>query len=237
MSRLHDLIQQLCPNGVPYKTLGEVCVMERGSPITRQTSREGPIPVIAGGQKPAYFCDCANRTKPCVTIAGSGAYAGFVAYWDVPVFVSDAFSLTGADTLLTKYLYYVLQNMQTRIFAVKKGGGVPHVHIADIRGFRIPVPPRAVQEEIARILDRFTALEAELEAELEARRKQYEFYRDQLLTFGNEVEWKPLGEIGRVCMCKRIMKNETSPSGEIPFYKIGTFGKKADAFISSSLSE
>lgn len=64
-----------------------------------------------------------------------------------------------------------------------------------IKVYSVPVPPLPVQEEIVRILDKFTALEAELEAELEARRKQYEFYRDQLLTFGDEVEWKPLGEI------------------------------------------
>ena len=106
-------------------------------------------------------------------------------------------------------------------------GTVQNLNSDIVRDTSVPVPPLPVQEEIVRILDKFTALEA--------RRKQYEFYRDQLLTFGDEVEWRPLGEIGRVCMCKRIMKNETSPSGEVPFYKIGTFGKKADAFISREL--
>jgi type I restriction enzyme S subunit len=79
-------------------------------------------------------------------------------------------------------------------------------------------------------------LEAELEAELEARKTQYTYYRDALLSFeGKDVEWKTLGEIGKVCMCKRVMKNETTSSGDIPFYKIGTFGKKPDAFIKKSL--
>ena len=187
MSRLHDLIQQLCPNGVPYKPLGEVAVMARGAAITRKTMQVGDIPVIAGGQKPAYYCAEPNRMEPCVTVAGSGAYAGFIAYWEVPIFVSDAFSVTGTEEVATKFLYYVLKNMQERIYATKKGGGVPHVHISSISHFRIPVPPMAVQEEIVRILDCFTALEAELEAELEARKKQYAYWRERLLTFDDEA--------------------------------------------------
>ncbi|MGL4956022.1 MAG: restriction endonuclease subunit S, partial [Bacteroidales bacterium] len=65
--------------------------------------------------------------------------------------------------------------------------------------------------------------------------KQYEYYRDSLLTFGDNVEWKTLGEIGEVRMCKRILKEQTSDVGVIPFYKIGTFGKEPNAYISKEL--
>lgn len=183
MSRLHELITQLCPNGVPYRPLGEISIMTRGTAITRKNCEEGDIPVIAGGQRPAYYCATPNRTTPCVTVAGSGAYAGYVAYWETPIFVSDAFSIIGTNAVATKYLYHILKTQQERIYATKKGGGVPHVHISSIASFRIPVPPRAVQEEIARILDGFAALEAELEAELEARKKQYAYWRERLLAF------------------------------------------------------
>ena len=106
---------------------------------------------------------------------------------------------------------------------------------------RIPIPcpdnPKKsleIQAEIVRILDAFT----ELTAELTARKKQYHYYRDQLLRFkGDEVEWKALGEIGDVKMCKRILKSETQSEGDVPFYKIGTFGKQADAFISEEIYE
>ena len=88
---------------------------------------------------------------------------------------------------MTKYIYYYLTSNQERIYETKKGGGVPHVHISSIDKFEIPVPPLPVQEEIVRILDRFdtltTDITAGLPAEIEARRKQYEYYRDQLLTF------------------------------------------------------
>ena len=87
--------------------------------------------------------------------------------------------------------------------------------------------------------DNFTELTAELTAkltaELTARKQQYEYYRDELLTFGTHITWKTLGDIGKVSMCKRIMKNQTSSVGDVPFYKIGTFGKEADAYISKEL--
>ena len=108
----------------------------------------------------------------------------------------------------------------------------------DMNGFKkiqIPIPPLAIQKEIVKILDTFTRLEAELEAELEARNKQYEYYRDELLSFGDDVEWKALGEVGKVSMCKRIFKNQTSTTGQIPFYKIGTFGNTPNAFISQEI--
>ena len=94
-----------------------------------------------------------------------------------------------------------------------------------------------------RVLDRFTELEAELEteleAELEARQKQYAYYRDLLLTSktGDNIKWITLGEIGEVCMCKRVLKSQTSQDGEVPFFKIGTFGKTADSFIRRQLFE
>lgn len=183
MSKLQELIRELCPDGVEYKKLGEVSNMQRGTVITKKDIIEGDIPVIAGGQKPAYYCNRANRTGETITVAGSGAYAGYVAYWNSPIFVSDAFSIKGTELCKTKYLYYLLLNMQEKIYSTKKGAGVPHVHIKNIDKFEIPIPPLEVQEEIVRILDHFTNLAAELQAELQARKEQYEYYRNKLLTF------------------------------------------------------
>ena len=73
--------------------------------------------------------------------------------------------------------------MQDKIYATKKGGGVPHVHISSIENFLIPIPHPAIQEEIVKILDRFADYAAELQAELQARKEQYEYYRNKLLMF------------------------------------------------------
>ena len=117
----------------------------------------------------------------------------------------------------------------------------------DMNGFRkfpIPIPPLSVQTEIVKILDALTALTSELTSELILRQKQYEYYREKLLSFdsleqlnsgGGKKKLIELGEIGSIRMCKRILKNQTSSIGDIPFYKIGTFGKEPDAYISKEL--
>jgi len=188
MSRLNQLIQELCPDGVEYKKLGDICTFKRGTSITKKDIVEGDIPVIAGGQEPAYYHNQANRTGETVVISSSG-HAGFVSYWEQPIFVSDAFSVEPNGKILTKYLYYFLKSKQDEIYSLQKAGGVPHVYSTDIAPLKIPLPPLPVQQEIVQILDTFTELIKELNAELEARRKQYEYYRDLLLTFGDEVEW------------------------------------------------
>ena len=189
MSKLEELIQQHCPDGVEYKRLGDVCLMERGTSATKGTMQEGDIPVISGGRQPAFYCSQSNREGETITVAGSGAGAGYVQYWDKPIFVCDAFSIKGNDNLDTKFIYYFLSSIQEKIYATKKGGGVPHVHISSIDKFEIPVPPLPVQEEIVRILDTLTELQAELQAELQKRKQQYEYYRDKLLSFSDLGNW------------------------------------------------
>lgn len=143
----------------------------------------GSVPVMAGGQKPSCYHNTANRTGETIVVAGSGAYAGFVSYWNIPVFVSDAFTVNPKECLSPKFVFYFLKNIQEKIHSTKKGAGVPHVHGKDIEKFLIPVPPLEVQEEIVRILDKFSDYAAELQAELQARKEQYEYYRNLLLTF------------------------------------------------------
>jgi len=185
-------IDELCPDGVERKTLGDVAVFRRGTSMTRKDTGDGRIPVIAGGRTPAYYHDKSNRTGESIVVAGSGAYAGFVTFWTTPIFVSDAFSVhPDADLLLPKYVYYFLLARQSEIHEKKSGGGVPHVKGGDLSPFPIPLPPLEVQREIVNVLDKFDALVNDLSiglpAELAARRKQYEYYRDQLLTFKEAI--------------------------------------------------
>ena len=202
MSRLAELIAQLCPDGVAYRALGDVAELKRGQAVTRKEIVEGQIPVIAGGREPAYYIDRPNRQGETIVIAGSGAYAGFVSFWNEPIFVSDAFSIVvDRGTLQPRFVYHWLRGRQDAIHALKSGGGVPHVYPKDVAKLRCPIPPLEVQREIVRILDQFTTLEAELEAELEARRTQYEHYRNHLLSYESlaargPVSWSVLRELG-----------------------------------------
>jgi len=222
MNNINTLIAQLCPDGVEFRELGEVCKFQRGTSITQKDVTDGNVPVIAGGQKPSYYHNVPNRTGETIAVSGSGAYAGFVSYWSIPVFLSDSFSVNpNAELLNTKYIYYFLKHNQEKIHDTKKGAGVPHVHGSGIAKFQIPTPPLPIQQEIVNILDKFTELDAELNTELEARRKQYEYYRNQLFFVNDEglmingvkAECKALSEIGEFIRGKRFVKNDITSDG------------------------
>lgn len=173
---------------IEWKTLGEVAEFKRGQTIVQKTAQTGVYPVISGGQQPAYYIDQYNRTGQTITVAGSGAYAGFVMFWDEPIFVSDAFSIkTDEEVVLSRYVFHFLLNKQSSIFNLKRGAGVPHVYAKDLAAFSIPLPPLSEQRRIVDILDRFDTLTNSisegLPKEIALRRKQYEYYRDALLNF------------------------------------------------------
>ena len=226
MSKLEELIQELCPNGVEYKKLGEIVEYQRGKTITKKNIIEGDIPVISGGQQPAYYHNESNREGKTITVAGSG-YAGYIMYWEKPIFVSDAFSLKGDEiNNNTKYIYYYLKKIQEKIYSLRKGAGISHVYFKDMQDFLVPVPPLEVQCEIVRILDKFTLLTAELTA----RRKQYEYYRNFLVYFKNLIYKKKFGDIANIqrgASPRPISKFITNESNGINWIKIGDVDTRA----------
>lgn len=241
MSHIDKLIAELCSKGVEYRTLGDIAELRRGTSITKKNTVVGDIPVVAGGQQPAYFHNESNRDGETLVIAGSGAFAGFVSYWTQPIFVSDAFSIkTDNRILLAKYAFYTLKSCQGALYALKRGSGVPHVYSKDVALFRIPVPPLEVQREIVKVLDTFTKLEAELEAELEARRRQYQYYRNALLSSNECMDCfkvYTLGEIGKFTRGSGILKSDFTESGMgcIHYGQVhthyGTWAKTTKSFI------
>ncbi len=182
MNKIEKMLKELCPDGIEWKKLGEVCKFTKGQSITGNAIIEGTIPVIAGGKMPAYYHNISNRQSNIITVSSSGANAGYVAYWDIPIFASDCFTVDVTNSkILVKYIYYNLVSRQQYIYSKKSTGGIPHVYGKDLYNILIPIPPLEVQSEIVKILDNFT----ELQAELQARKKQYEYYRDKLLSFDN----------------------------------------------------
>ena len=144
--------------------------------------------------------------------------------------------------LLPEFTKYLFRSFRLRKQIEKTASGVTRYNVSKVtfKKIKVPLLPLEIQEKIVQILDKMTEYVTELTSELTSRKKHYSFYRDKLLSFEDEVyqvEWKTLGDIGKVSMCKRILKNQTSDDGEIPFYKIGTFGKVATSFISRELFE
>ncbi|WP_149711031.1 restriction endonuclease subunit S [Campylobacter concisus] len=244
MSKIFDLINELCPDGVEFRELGEIADIEKGTQLNKSLlSKDGKYPVMNGGINPSGYWHEYSHDADMIVISQGGASAGYVNWLDTRFFAgAHAFVINAKEKyILKRYAFHYLKRNQQNFMQSQYGAGIPALAKSELEKFKLPVPPMEVQREIVRILDSFTLLTAELTAELTARKKQYEFYRDFLLSFdeldknGGGCELKMLGDIGEVRMCKRILKEQTSANGEIPFYKIGTFGKEADAYISKEL--
>ena len=208
-----DYLQQLLKDQkVEWKKLGEVCRIKNGRDYKHLG--EGNIPVYGSGGIMRYV-DTFVYDKPTVLIPRKGSLKNLF-YLDSPFWNVDTIFYTEIDTnqILPKFLYHFLttQNLEK----LNMAGGVPSLTQTMLNKLPIPLPPLSVQSRIVEILDKFTALEAELEAELELRKKQYQHYREQLLNFSStpphefNVIWRKLGEVCGVLRGRRLTKKELS---------------------------
>ncbi len=205
MNKIDELIAELCPNGVPFKKVKEVYTRLKGTPITAGKMKEiacndGEIRVFAGGKTVinAHEKDIpkANITRvPAVLVQSRGVID--VIYYEEPfTFKNEMWAYTSDNNISVKYLYYVLKNnIQSFRDAASGMGSLPQISLVVTEEFKFPVPPLEIQREIVHILDCFTLLTAELTAELTARKKQYEYYRDNLLKFDMSIPKVKLKDI------------------------------------------
>ena len=153
----------------------------------------GKYPVYNGGTGNTGFYDEYNRTANKIIVSARGANAGyvnrvFVDFWSG----NSCYSIDVIDENVDwNYIYYCLKNGEVKLLGEQQKGGIPAVSKKQVEQFKIPLPSLPIQQEIVRILDTFT----NLTAELTARRKQYEYYRDELLTFGEDVPRMTLKDI------------------------------------------
>ena len=222
MKNLETLIQELCPDGVEFVKLEEVCKISRGKVYSKKYLAEhiGEYPVYSSqtandgilGRIGTYDCD-----GKFLTWTTDGAYAGTVFYRQGKFSVTNVCGLISCSNpfLSLKFLYYWLTIEAPK--HVHQGMGNPKLMSNQMAKIEIPLPPIEVQTEIVRILDKFTSLEAELEAELDCRKRQYEYYRDKLLSFDNvgwqEVEWKKMSEVGTFIRGKRFVRTDIVEEG------------------------
>ena len=244
MSRLADLIVELCPDGVEYKPIGSFAQCVAGAtPNSKDPSLwDGNIPWMSSGEvnkriirstdrciTQRGFDSCSTKMIPAgavvVALAGQGKTRGTVARTRIELCTNQSLCAIISDANVdSDFLFHYLVSQYNNLRAVSSGDGTRGgLNLKMIREYRVPVPPLEVQREIVRILDQFTTLEAELEAELEVRRAQYEHYRTHLLSYESlaargQVRWCALGDVVRICNGRDY---KTLSAGDVPVYGSG----------------
>ncbi len=223
MSKLQELIRELCPDGVEYKKLRDICKLNRGTRVVRNDlSKDGEFEVYQNSLTPLGYYDKSNYPAYTAFIISAGA-AGEIGFTEKPIWAADdCLCLTCPDNISSKYVYYCLLNNKLFLSSRVRKASVPRLARTAVEQFEIPIPPLPVQEEIVRILDHFTNLAAELQAELQARKEQYEYYRNKLLTFEKDAEgvkWKRLPDICENLDRKRKAVTASNRTfGPYPYY-------------------
>ena len=263
MSHLADLIKELCPDGVEYRRLDELFATRNGYTPSRSDasawdSHDIPWFRMEDIRENGGILDRA------LTYISSSAVKNGVLFPENSLLVATSATI-GAHALITvphlsnqrftslrlkdeyrkhfdyRFLYYYCFVLDAFCLEHVNVSSFPSVDMRAFRSFKFPVVPLAVQREIVRILDQFTTLEAELEAELEARRTQYEYYRNQLLSYDalasrGPVEWVKLGEVGEFVRGSGLQKSDFVDEG-LPCVHYGQihtrFGIAADEAVAN----
>ncbi|MGN8532277.1 restriction endonuclease subunit S [Helicobacter pylori] len=224
--------------------LGDICEIVKGQQINKiSLNNTDKYPVINGGIDFLGYTNKFNVSKNTIAISEGGT-CGYVR------FMKSDFWSGGHNYSLQKIsnkvnnlcLYHILKSYEKDIMKLGVGSGLKNIQLKALKDFEIPLPPLNEQIAIANVLsdvDRYLYSLDALILKKESVKKALSFellsQRKRLKGFNQNWQRVRLGDIGKPCMCKRVMKHQTTRYGEIPFYKIGTFGNTADAFISKKL--
>ena len=210
MSKLDELIAEFCQNGVEFKPIKDEYTRLKGTPITAGKMKEidnpnGEIRIFAGGKTVINAREedipKANITRVPAVLVQSRGVIDFVYYEEPFTFKNEMWAYTHKEKISVKYLLHVLKNNVEHFREAASGmGSLPQISLPVTEDFKIPVPPLEVQREIVRMLDNFTLLSAELSAELSARRKQYDYYKEEVFKryISSDTKYLVLNEVADV---------------------------------------
>ena len=247
MSRLDELINEFCPDGVEYKAICEFCKVGTGKSNRQDADENGEYPFYVRS-KEVFLNNSYEFDEEAIIIPGEGSIGEIFHYVNGKYALHQrAYRIHIEDNyVITKFLYYYMsQNFKKFIYQKAVNATVKSIRKPMIEKFVVPIPPLPVQREIVRILDNFTELTAELTAELTeeliARKKQYEYYRDSLLTFGGDVPMMRLGDIATdIYRGSGIKRDEITTAG-IPCVRYGeiytTYNVWFDQCVSHTVEE
>ena len=161
------------PDGWEKKKLGDLAEFKRGKTITKKEIIEGPIPVVAGGLEPAYYCNKSNTAERVITVSGSGANAGFTRIYFEKVWASDCSFVDASTTPFLHFVYCFLKDNKTTIDNLQKGAAQPHVYAKDINSMSICIPIESVltsfEGKASKYFDTISSFQSQIRLLTEAR--------------------------------------------------------------------
>lgn len=161
------------PDGWEKKKLGDLAEFKRGKTITKKEIIEGPIPVVAGGLEPAYYCNKSNTAERVITVSGSGANAGFTRMYFEKVWASDCSFVDASTTPFLHFVYCFLKDNKTTIDNLQKGAAQPHVYAKDINSMSICIPIESVltsfEGKASKYFDTISSFQSQIRLLTEAR--------------------------------------------------------------------
>ncbi|MDR0844083.1 MAG: restriction endonuclease subunit S, partial [Tannerella sp.] len=176
--------------------LNEITEIKKGTSITKEKAVDGSIPVVAGGKESAYFHNVSNRNGNTITISASGAHAGFVNYFEIPIFASDCNTIQSKDenTISTKLIYLFLKSIQNQIYELQRGQAQPHVYGEDLAKIKIPLPSKEIQKKIVTEIDVLEKKEEMAKSKIEDCQSKIDYIIETLKyetsKLGNVVSFK-----------------------------------------------
>lgn len=215
MNKIETLIKERCPNGVEWREVGEVANVGTGNNNTNEQVEEGEYPFFVRSKSIKRISTYSYDEK-AIIIPGEGGIGEIFHYIDGKYGLHQrAYRIHFFNTKInTKFIYYYMQaNFKSFIMKKAVSATVQSIRKPMIEKFKIPIPPLEIQEEIVKILDKFTDYVTELTTELTLRQKQYDYYRDKLLSFENEfyqVEWKTIEQVFDVIAGGDVPQNNFS---------------------------
>ncbi len=220
MSKLDMLISELCPDRIVYKRLDECCSLEKGkTAIQKATPGEYPL-VVTTAERKASDSYQFDRPAVCVPLVSSRGHG--VACLNSVYYQEGRFALgnilcgvtpNSESVLNTKYLYYYLNQKKDKLIVpLMKGGANVSLTVNSLKTVKIPVPPIEVQQEIVRLIDTFDDLLTSMNGELDARRKQYDYYLNYLFEHQTD-NLVPLNSIGKLMRGKRFVHKDATEDG------------------------
>ncbi|MBU1613299.1 N-6 DNA methylase, partial [Patescibacteria group bacterium] len=211
----------------PMVELKELCEITTGRKDVNEGNPDGEYPFFTCA-KDNTFIDTFSFDTEALLIAGNGDVGAVKYYKGKFDAYQRTYVLSNFTNVNVKYLFQVLNNsLKENMQLQKLGNTMPYIKLGMLQTFLIPLPPLEIQEQIVAKLDGYTGIIAGA--------KQITQNWKPKIDIDPEWEKVKLGEIGKISMCKRIFKEQTTAEGDIPFYKIGTFGKVPDAFISREI--